>query len=402
MVLPDLTLEKKREWGNRMWTLTEVLLSASSNIKFCSPEKYQEMTKMEIAAEIWQHGESTSLLAEHYTGLGNLSCLALIYHGLKVLSDRKTEKQFTPGDVAYALGALVDHRPKMNPEDNLFQALARLFLANDSDRILERMVCMLPDPSTPHETSFVLDDALGAKLWDIEPLCQIVGVGNADEIILGSCQAISICWKKIPQIAYNTRFTRKKIIGLCSLPLGPLLLFIISPVLAVNGFLIAEGPIRVVIIVLVAIIFFFGLALVFTSPWSVIAHCGGKDWDYSPWLIGFEGVLPILEIERLIFGNAVGRLRPDAAPDAAPPKLPDGHRSFTLVDTKTLTVSVFSAERPPGVALICGKEGGRLRVVLCSYQEGKSHLHKETVMRMGMAMLSHAVTSRDSLSLALR
>jgi hypothetical protein len=37
-------------------------------------------------------------------------------------------------------------------------------------------------------------------------------------------------------------------------------------------------------------------------------------------------------------------------------KIPDTHRLFTIVDMGSLSVSVIAAERPPVVALICGRE----------------------------------------------
>ena len=43
---------------------------------------------------------------------------------------------------------------------------------------------------------------------------------------------------------------------------------------------------------------------------------------------------------------------------------------------------MFSAERPPTVALLCGREGGMLRAVLCSWRFGNDCLYKETVVRM--------------------
>ena len=50
-------------------------------------------------------------------------------------------------------------------------------------------------------------------------------------------------------------------------------------------------------------------------------------------------------------------------------------------------VHVFSARAPPSVALVCGKEGGMLRVVLCSYEMEGNLLRKESVLRMETPML---------------
>jgi hypothetical protein len=184
-----------------MWTLTEALLSTSDLIKFCTTEQSLERTKIELAEEVWEDHETTRLLAEHYTGLLNLSQLELITLALEALIRRqyqnpeKLQSTWTQADVAYALMALLRYRPRMDPTDSLFQALARLSLANDSDRIVERMVSMLPDPGSTHHSSFVLEDHLGANLWDIEPLCQVAGVSNDREIILDGCKAVSVRWK---------------------------------------------------------------------------------------------------------------------------------------------------------------------------------------------------------------
>jgi hypothetical protein len=124
----------------------------------------------------------------------NLSRIELVTVALEALATRFTQdtnrNTFTLADIAYALMALVQHRPRMNPNDSLFQTLARLSLANDSDRIVERMICILPDYTKSSHDSFVLHGQLGAKLWDIEPLCQVAGVCNDHEIILDGCRGL--------------------------------------------------------------------------------------------------------------------------------------------------------------------------------------------------------------------
>jgi hypothetical protein len=153
------------------------------------------------------------------------------------------------------------------------------------------------------------------------------------------------------------------------------------------------------------------LILTFGAPWAIIMLYGGKVWGAAPWLIGFEGTLPIREIEKMTFGNAIGRFSyaPSSSlwqgkdPDerigngpawiegsAQKPQLPPGQRFFTLIDTGTMTVTVFAAERPPSVALIVGQEGGMLRVALCHYERSTATLFKETVLRMETTMLDYA------------
>ena len=46
-----------------------------------------------------------------------------------------------------------------------------------------------------------------------------------------------------------------------------------------------------------------------------------------------------------------------------------------------MTVTVFAAARPPTVALLCGKEGGMVRGLLCSYNVETGGLRREAVLR---------------------
>ena len=63
-------------------------------------------------------------------------------------------------------------------------------------------------------------------------------------------------------------------------------------------------------------------------------------------------------------------------------ELPEGYRLFMLVDTGGIHVHIFPARRPPSVVLICGREGGMLRVVPCSFLLEANLLRKESVLRM--------------------
>jgi hypothetical protein len=63
-----------------------------------------------------------------------------------------------------------------------------------------------------------------------------------------------------------------------------------------------------------------------------------------------------------------------------------------------LTVSLFTAVKPPSVALIAGREGGMLRVVLCHYERSTATLQKETVLRMETPMMDKAGQSNFHLS----
>jgi hypothetical protein len=79
---------------------------------------------------------------------------------------------------------------------------------------------------------------------------------------------------------------------------------------------------------------------------------------------------------------------------------PDSYRLFTIVDTGSMTVSVIAAERPPVVALICGREGGMLRVLLCSWRFEQNCLYRECVVRM-RSSLEEQATYNDWLKISL-
>jgi hypothetical protein len=407
VVVPDLQSATLAAWGGRMWTLPEALLCQNELIKFCEPSgRSIEKSRITLADEVWRGDQTGRLLAENFSGSLSLGRLELISKGLDALSCRRTE-HFSDADLAYALMGLLGHRPCANPTDNEFQALARLSLANDSDRIVERMMCMLPDYDAHNGTSrynnkFVLKDKLGANLWDIEPICQVAGVCEGSAVILDGCRGASIRWKDIPEIAYLRRLTWKRLLLGLGLRSGGLWFLIGISLVGIQGS--SSGGIGAFCLIL-------GLILTFSSPWSISMIYGGKVWGAAPWLIGFEGTLPIKDIERMTFGTAIGRFSyapssslwqnkerqerigkgPAWIEKSAPkPDLPRGQRFFTLIDTGTMTVNVFAAEKPPSVALIVGREGGMLRVALCHYERSTATLFKETVLRMETPMLDYA------------
>ena len=81
-------------------------------------------------------------------------------------------------------------------------------------------------------------------------------------------------------------------------------------------------------------------------------------------------------------------------------EIPKTHRLFTIVDTGDMTVSVIAAERPPAVALICGREGGMLRSLLCSWRFETNCLYRECVIRM-RSSLEEQATPNDWLKISL-
>ncbi|CAG8977550.1 hypothetical protein HYALB_00012356 [Hymenoscyphus albidus] len=406
-------LKLKQEWGSRMWTLPEGLLAAGNNIYFCTPEsnsfKIVSMIKIEMSGSVWEDPEvddedgPTRLLAEHFTGILTLSRLEILSNAIAATGNRYDEtKVWLRGDMAYALMGLLHYRIEKDADDTTFQAIARLSLANDNDRLIERM--------------------------DIEPLCQVVGVGNEDNtVILDNTRAMHIRWKNFPRMSVIRHYGMKKLLAEPFVRSGawPFIFAIQLAITYAPFFLQTEelGKEKVIfsLSMLVAGFFAAGILLSFVGPYSVRSLYGGQVQKSTPNLVDFEGVLPLRELEPLVFGNNSGRL--SYAPSSTPfaldfrnekerigneptwiasnnpedveemeKRLPKGHQLFTLVDTGSLTVSVFHAERPPTVALICGREGGILRVVLCSWRFANDCLVKEAVMRMPSEVYEAAVS----------
>jgi hypothetical protein len=71
-----------------------------------------------------------------------------------------------------------------------------------------------------------------------------------------------------------------------------------------------------------------------------------------------------------------------ASTDRHMPQHDGEERLFTLVDTYSMTVTLFRATRPPVAVIICGSEGGMQRAVLCSYEWRTQTFCRETVLRM--------------------
>ncbi|PVH78988.1 hypothetical protein DL98DRAFT_516349 [Cadophora sp. DSE1049] len=438
----------KQEWGSRMWTLPEALLAPGDRIYFCTPSpdtdpdmqsfSLTSLLKVEMTGTVWddplseEDGGPTRLLAEHFSGLLTLSRLEILSNAIAALSDRFTNNYaaFAKADVAYALMGLLHYRISKDPDDTLFQAIARLSLFNDSDRLIERMVCLFPDPhqqiqsqSQAKRSTFELlasPDLYHTHLWDIDPLCQIVGVADEDNtVLLDNCKALHIRWKNFPRMNVVRHYGFKKLFaelfvrsGAWWFLFGINLTITYAPFFAFSNGLSGNSLI-LALELLVGGFFAVGLILSLVGPFSVRRLYGGQVLQSSPCLVGFEGVMPLEKLEPLIFGNNNGRLSyaPSATPfsyhyrdarervglepswisssmtdqsglNAVLQGLPKGHHLFTLADTGSLSVCVFSAERPPTVALLCGREGGMLRAVLCSWRFGNDCLYRETVVRM--------------------
>jgi hypothetical protein len=463
IALPDNKTETARVWGDRMWTLPEGLLATGDDVFFYytdmpdwSGPSLESMHKVEMASRVWidkarAHGEqlqATRQLAEHFSGGVDLSRLQLFSVALHALSDRQ-ESSDKPNDrpeLAYALMGLLNNRIDPDPRsETIFQSIARVSLANDTDRLLERMLCLLPQDELVSDDPFVAlaqADQFQTHLWDIQPLSNVVGTAEADQsLVVDSARAIPIRWKKFPRLSYRRADGFRKFLAELFVRSGvgwfvggftlawtyaPLLIGMNKSSSDPNSTAADHAITEKWIGYAIMLFFLVGVLLSFVGPACCKHLFGGRVTEMSPHIVGFEGTLPLQELEKIIFGNYAERLDYDPSstafsqrriterrgrepnfvthPDEFVP-LPalssPEHRLFTIVDTGNLAVSIIQAINPPTVALICGREGGMLRALLCSWDFVSDTLYRETVMRMSSDCLDMART-KSWLKVSLR
>ena len=402
--LPD---DQLRDWGSGVWTLPELLLSPEhDNIVFYTNRGLDSCVQYHRRnlARIWDDSDLVGQLIDHYEGSVILSPLELMTIAFHCLHNRHTT-EYLPGDLSYALMGLLRQRPQVCSTDSAFQAFARLSLANDSNMLLERLVCFLPH--SPYDSWHSLHDHWNASLWDIYPKTQVCGIGESDTVILDGARAADIRWKSFSHVILRHNDTKKRILARTSLSLaGPFLVLSILIFAFMAQFHAAKyGAIPLLLIA----------PIILLSPYLVKTLYLGKVWSAEPWFFGIEGYMSLPEIERCLFGADLGRLSwsatgsslsrhkvensqdfenycqgqdPSTYPDInariekARESTDSEEKIFTLVDTSTMTVTLFSAVKPPVAVLICGEEGGMQRALLCSYEWTNNTFYRETVLRM--------------------
>lgn len=477
ILLGEDTQQARRGWGARLWTLPEGMLAPGDTLTWCHRAadgalRHEEVHKIEMTLTFWTPTEELSLsptgggggdiraeddwpirtLAEHYSGvlpLTRLELLPSIINALASLGWNNVARGHS--DLAYAVMGFLHYRIERNEDDTLFQSLARLSLGNDSDRIIERMISVLPHraaagiyaPDREFDNSdlfrgLLYPDQFRTRVHDITPTCDVVGVAHEDDtVIIDNARAIHIRWKNFPRAQVQRHHGMRKafasffvMAGLWWLMWGFNLTINWLPYWA-NW--VQSSETRVLWLGWI-VISFIAVAIVLSAaaPFSIRRLFGGRVEKSTPNLVAFEGVMSLSETEKIIFGNDNGRLTwsPSATPFSALPGarhgrerqglepdwirypetrrtnkefqalMPPGHHLFTLVDTGDLTVTVFSAERPPNVALLCGREGGMVRATLCSWRFENDCLYKEAVVRVPSTVYESA-TPKDWLKLCL-
>ncbi|KAJ4186295.1 hypothetical protein NW759_016951 [Fusarium solani] len=405
-----------REWGSRMWTLPEVLLSPGRTISIYTRDGNLQsplvVAKNQFAAQVWTYMDPDVArhLIDHYLGSISLSRLEQAVLALKCLYSRHTT-EYLPGDHAYALMGLLRLRPQVDRTDTAFQAFSRLSLANDSDRLLERYICTLPvDHNQPW---FDMEDAYQSSLWDITPYCQVAGIADNDTIIIDGAWGISILWETFYPIYWSTGPSWKRwLAGLAVEWNGALWAAAIA--LLASGTSNPESASLIAVGVIFLLLFLWVWLM---TPNLVRVIYSGKFADTQAEMFGFEGHLNAPTIERAIFGGNFGRfswstngsplsrnavnefgerlgIDPCKDPEvrmkveAAKHARPGDKRIFTLIDTYNMELTLFEAVRPPVALLFCASESGMQRAIGCSYEWETSTMYRETVLRMPTTALN--------------
>ncbi|CAM1509921.1 Fc.00g002560.m01.CDS01 [Cosmosporella sp. VM-42] len=406
-----------KEWGSRMWTFPEVLLSPGQNIRVYTRggnlRAPMIVPKNQFPSHVWTFmGPDVSRhLVDHYLGSITLSRLELSVLALKCLYSRHTT-QYLSGDQAYALMGLLRMRPQIDHTDTAFQAFSRLSLANDSDTLLERYICTLPVKQD--QPWYDMTDAYESALWDISPYCQVAGIADNDTIIIDGAWGMSVRWKSFYPVYWSTGPSWKRFFSALAVEWNGGIFIAATALLGSGASYGAYGTGMIGAGVLFLLLFLY---IWLMTPKLVRVIYGGKFAETQAEMFGFEGYLNAPTIERAIFGGNFGRFSwsPNGSPlsrsvvnefgervgidpskdpeirikvEEAKRARPGDTRVFTLVDTYNMQLTLFEAVRPPTTMMFCASEGGMQRAIGCSYDWTSQTFYRETVLRLATTSLN--------------
>ncbi|OAX34387.1 hypothetical protein K503DRAFT_446230 [Rhizopogon vinicolor AM-OR11-026] len=447
ILLPDVPGDKRsiakrwKDWGSRMWTfpeaclsrelwyrvgngpLTRISLQELAKLAFTRPEdeaalvnaydlhkdpldrlarldhlkkaiwrRYHSGHGTEQAGESENHADSVrSVVPKESDDPDSCDCRE---HGVVVRSQAQNARADTAARV-YALMGFFEHRILPVEGESEMQALARLSMKNDSDRIAERMVSMLPKCMS--ESWYVDEDAYGAHSWDIATDIQIAGITQSGALVLEGCRAVTIHWKDFPRLKYSTASPPARVVFYRSFGL------FFAPTFFMTGIALVavHKPIG-------GLFIFLAIVLAFAILLSYAIDLSQPIKRVEPWLIGVKGVLSAEQVSKQLYGGHTQGFHPTrytpsgtrfSTADTCSRFRAGDHKQFkvavekdphddangdmyTLVDTLSGTIYYFRARRPPTTCLFTGREGGMGRYVLCSESCELNELQKETVLRM--------------------
>ena len=413
------SIQSWKNWGGRLWALPEALLSRELRYRIGIDGPVLPITLHQLANKVYEKDSTVFSILNTHNGtdpLRRLERLTLLKSAIWCWSSAALpsvlatppkdpekyvpstqsqcagmENSFYPAEKVYALMGFYEHRIMPNRLETEPQALGRLLMVNNSDRMAERMVSMLPHNVQPTACWYADDDMYRSQIWNIEPEIQVAGVTENGALVLEGCCAATIQWKSFPEVDFQTANSwRRKIASYVPLVL-PVWLFFTLLWLPQHGY----TPVWTT---------FFGVSAILfvVNPIFIAYSISGRILHTQPWLIGVKGVLSSDEAADRIYGGTLSkRSRLSYTPSGSLFSRPSESEiregleiqyeeakskqrddMYTLVDTCSGTVYYFTAKRPPTVCLFTGREGGLGRFVLCSENCTANELHKETVLRM--------------------
>lgn len=443
--VPGATVDRVREarsnarnealkvWGNRAWTLPEVLLCSSQHkISVVDHSSLHRCTfsKHGLGYRAWADWHEASKLVDHYEGSVHLTQLELISIAYRCLRNRRIRGNHYNGtesnasrEYAYALMGLLRRRPKTVKTDSEFIAFARLSLSNNNESIIERLLCMQPPEKSTQW--YEIADAWGAQLWDIEPSCQIAAIDGISKrssdndapetqtVVLDGVHGASICWSKLAPVPFIKRQTVTRRVTKVLLPKLPVIFAFALFILIVIASTYTSDADEIVkaFLALSSVVTGACFAFFLASPYLLKNLFYGKFWSTQARFYGIEGYYEIAKLEEQLFGINHGRLRWSSnaslhsdtilaedglnfegrnphVPVRIPKRDAEGRFLFTLVDTYVMEATAFYAQRPPTVVMILGREGGMQRAALCSYDWRAQSFCREVVLRMKTVVLN--------------
>lgn len=172
--------------------------------------------------------------------------------------------------------------------------LDRLSLPQDNDRLMERLICLLPENlDEPWNT---MSDQYKSTLWDIIPHTQVCGIGENDTVIVDGFKGALIQWSRFSTVHTTNRMGWKRI-------------FVTWMTIAAPGYFVT-GLVLLAISRAAAIAsLMVGSIALLVAPTYIPYLYTGKLYEVEPCLFGIEGYVPLPEIEEIMFGARMGRLK---------------------------------------------------------------------------------------------
>lgn len=202
---PTSEKELLQQWATRLWTLPEMLLAPTAhNLEVYRAtdrdiRSWDTIPKRNMAEIAYpEDGERVRELVDHFESSVQLTQIELLTLGLECLRGRE-KNQYSKADMMYALMTLARRRPVPYKGQSLFEAFAQLSLLNDSNMLLERLMCLLPPGQYGEVEWYRFRDSWGVRLWDVFPTCQVSDIagGDADQtVLIDGAYGASIEWSK--------------------------------------------------------------------------------------------------------------------------------------------------------------------------------------------------------------